>query len=198
VGTGLLEPVAAEIGKRRHTAFIKSEQLLDVIAPKLLPDTVPAQKRRVADDEVHGGPFRFAHVCGTGILPVGCCTCGMGILPMLAHGRDARATRGSRGMGILPMLAHGRDARATSARATLNAYATHDAHPFPVCQSCLCWILQHVLHLLAKIFFISDEMVIIFGLSEFAAPVQDFVRLLGRERFPRVQDVCHVVPCGGA
>ena len=177
MGTGLLEPVAAEIGKRRHTAFIKSEQLLDVIAPKLLPDTVPAQIRRVADDEVHGGPFRFAHVCGTGILPVGCCTCGMGILPMLAHGRDARAT---------------------SARATLNAYATRDAHPFPVCQSCLCWILQHVLHLLAKIFFISDEMVIIFGPSEFAAPVQDFVRLLGRERFPRVQDVCHVVPCGGA
>ena len=42
----------------------------------------------------------------------------MGILPMLAHGRDARATRRIRGMGILPMMAHGRDARATFARAT--------------------------------------------------------------------------------
>ena len=62
LGAGFFEPVGDEVGATGDAAVVGLAQGLDVVGAEFAAHDFVAQKRRVADDDVGGGPVGFAAV----------------------------------------------------------------------------------------------------------------------------------------
>ena len=83
LGAGLLEPVAAKVAGVGDAAAVVEIHCVDVFVAQLFAEGEMAEKRRVADDELGGGPFGFG-----GIVRVGKVEDGIGLADGVHGGQD--------------------------------------------------------------------------------------------------------------